>query len=141
MSLLLKHKTISRIGQIHRESSTPSGQTMKINPMNNTFTVLCERLDPDDNVKSGQFEHIVKWFAERPALQARVGQRVAVEEMARPVEGRGGARIDLVAEHRSGTLWAVQAKAYGEHTTVTMDDMARFFAESGRKSPGAFAPG
>jgi predicted helicase len=114
---------------------------MKINPMNNTFTVLCERLDPDDNVKGGQFEHIVKWFAERPALQARVGQRVAVEEMARPVEGRGGARIDLVAEHRSGTLWAVQAKAYGEDTTVTMDDMARFLAESGRKSPGAFAPG
>jgi predicted helicase len=49
--------------------------------------------------------------------------------------------IDLVAEHRSGTLWAVPAKAYGEDTTVTMHDMARFLVESGRKSPGAFAPG
>jgi hypothetical protein len=61
---------------------------MKINPMNNTFTALCERLNPDDNVKGGQFEH-----------------------------------------------------TYGEDTTVTMHDMARFLAESGRKSPGAFAPG
>jgi hypothetical protein len=36
-----------------RKLNTPSGQTMKINPMNNTFTALCERLNPGDNVKGG----------------------------------------------------------------------------------------
>jgi len=48
--------------------------------------------------------------------------------------GRWGADagIDLVAETRSGDLWAVQAKAYGPSASITKADLDTFLSESSR---------
>ena len=42
------------------------------------------------------------------------------------------AGIDLVAEHRDGTLWAIQSKAYDPANRITKEDMHSFLAESNR---------
>jgi superfamily II DNA or RNA helicase len=48
--------------------------------------------------------------------------------------GRWGpdAGIDLVAQAKDGTLWAIQAKAYGPDNAVTKKDMDSFLSESAR---------
>lgn len=43
--------------------------------------------------------------------------------------------IDLVAESRSGELWAIQAKAYGPRTRITKKDIDSFVAESSGTGP------
>jgi predicted helicase len=45
------------------------------------------------------------------------------------------AGIDLVAEQRDGTLWAIQAKAYNPDYWVTRDDLLKFLAESRWRVP------
>ena len=42
------------------------------------------------------------------------------------------AGIDLVAEERDGSLWAVQAKAYGESYAIKKADVDSFLSESSR---------
>jgi len=41
--------------------------------------------------------------------------------------------INLVAEHRDGTLWAIQAKACDPAYSVTKHDVDKFLSESNRK--------
>ena len=41
--------------------------------------------------------------------------------------------IDLVAQAKDDTLWAIQAKCYDPETTVTLDDMNKFFGASNRQ--------
>jgi len=44
--------------------------------------------------------------------------------------------IDLVAQAKDDTLWAIQAKCYDPETTVTLDDMNKFFGASNRQYEG-----
>ena len=85
-----------------------------------TFTELFEQLDPDDNIRGKQFERICKWYLQHDPVYA--GQLTHVW-LWRDWPGRWypkkEAGIDLVAEHRDGTLWAIQAKAYGPAYWVT----------------------
>jgi superfamily II DNA or RNA helicase len=99
-----------------------------------TFTELFEQLDPDDNVRGNQFERICKWYLQHDPLYA--GQLTHVwlwRDWPRRWYPKKEAGIDLVAEHRDRTLWAIQAKAYGPAYWVTKGDVNTFLSESNGK--------
>lgn len=89
------------------------------------------RLDPNPGRRGKQFERICQWFLTHDPLYAHELRKVWLWD---EWPGRWGADagIDIVAEDRGGHLWAIQAKAYDEATTVTRRDVDTFLAESGR---------
>ena len=98
-----------------------------------TFSELFEQLDPDDNIRGKQFERICKWYLEHDPVYA--GQLTHVwlwKDWPGRWYPKKEAGIDLVAEHRDGTLWAIQAKAYKPDYWVTKEDMNSFLSESNR---------
>lgn len=99
------------------------------------FKNLFARLDPDPRVRGKQFEHICKWFLTNDPVYKHELRRVWLwDEWPPGPGGRWGrdAGIDLVAEDRTGNLWAIQAKAYDPAYRVTKRDVNKFLAESGR---------
>lgn len=97
-----------------------------------TFADLLSKLDPDPHKRGAQFEHVCKWFLlNDPEYRSRVKRVWLWKEW----DGKWGsdAGIDLVAETRTGELWAVQAKAYDATHTVTKRDVDTFLSESNRK--------
>ena len=99
-----------------------------------TFTELFEQLDSDDNVRGKQFERISKWYLEHdPVYAGQLTQVWLWKDWPGRWYAKKEAGIDLVAKHRDGTLWAIQAKAYHPAYSVTKEDMNRFLSESNRK--------
>jgi predicted helicase len=96
------------------------------------FTDLYDKLDSDSHVKGRQFEHICKWFLTTDPLYKHELCRVWLWDDW-PGRWGGDAGIDLVAEDRTGKLWAIQAKAYDPRYRVTKRDVNKFLAESGRE--------
>ena len=100
-----------------------------------TFSDLFARFDPHPRVRGKQFEHICKWFLTNDPVYKHELRRVWLwDEWPPGPRGRWGrdAGIDLVAEDRTGNLWAIQAKAYDPAYRVTKRDVNKFLAESGR---------
>lgn len=95
------------------------------------FDALYATLDGDPQKRGRQFEHICKWFLENDPVYRHELRRVWLWSEW-PGRWGGDAGIDLVAEDRNGTLWAIQAKAYDPKYRVTKKDIDRFLAESGR---------
>jgi predicted helicase len=80
-----------------------------------TFTELFGQLDPDDNIRGKQFERICKWYLEHDPFYASQLARVWLwKDWPGRWYPKKEAGIDLVAQHRDGTLWAIQAKAYDQ---------------------------
>jgi superfamily II DNA or RNA helicase len=99
-----------------------------------TFTELFDQLNPDDNVRGKQFERICKWYLEHDPFYADQLTRVWLwKDWPGRWYPKKEAGIDLVAQHRDGTLWAIQAKAYGQAYSVTKHDVDKFLSESNRK--------
>jgi superfamily II DNA or RNA helicase len=99
-----------------------------------TFPELFEQLDPDENVRGKQFERICKWYLEHDPVYAGQLTRVWLwKDWPGRWYPKKEAGIDLVAEHRDGTLWAIQCKAYNPAYPVTKDDVDKFLSESNRK--------
>lgn len=99
-----------------------------------TFSELFEQLDPDANVRGKQFERICKWYLEHDPFYASQPARVWLwKDWPGRWYPKREAGIDLVAKHRDGTLWAIQAKAYGQAYSVTKHDSDKFLSESNRK--------
>jgi superfamily II DNA or RNA helicase len=97
------------------------------------FTELFEQLDPDDNVRGKQFERICKWYLEHDPVYAGQLTRVWLwKDWPGRWYPKKEAGIDLVAEHRDGTLWAIQSKAYDPAYSVTKEGMNSFLSESNR---------
>lgn len=99
------------------------------------FADLFHQLDTDDRIKGKQFERICKWFLTNDPVYKHELRRVWLwDEWPPGPGGRWGidAGIDLVAEDRTGHLWAIQAKAYNPAYRVTKRDVNKFLAESGR---------
>jgi predicted helicase len=96
------------------------------------FVDLFNQLDADDRVKGRQFEHVCKWFLTNDPVYKHELRRVWLWGEW-PGRWGGDAGIDLVAEDRSGHLWAIQAKAYNPAYRVTKRDVNKFLAESGRE--------
>lgn len=89
-------------------------------------------MDPTDSVRrGGQFERICQWFLTHDSVYAHELRHVWLWNEW-PGRWGGDAGIDLVAEDRAGRLWAVQAKAYAESTSITKHDIDTFLSESAR---------
>jgi predicted helicase len=92
---------------------------------------LFSQLDADDRIRGKQFERICKWFLTNDPVYKHELRRVWLWDEWTGRWG-GDADIDLVAEDRTGCLWAIQAKAYNPAYRVTKRDVNKFLAESGR---------
>jgi len=90
---------------------------------------LLDVLDSDEYRRGKQFERIVEWFlTHAPEYKSRLRRVWLWDDWPdRPSKDLG---IDLVAEERSGGVWAIQAKAYQADSSVTLHDMAAFLAAS-----------
>ncbi len=94
-----------------------------------TFAALFEHLDPDDNIRGKQFKRICKWYLEHNPFYASQLARVWLwKDWPGRSYPKKEAGIDLVAQHRDGTLWAIQAKAYGPAYWVTKGDVDTFLS-------------
>ena len=82
-------------------------------------------------VRNTQWEHVCKWFLETDPVYLAQLKKVWLWNKW---PGRWGpdAGIDLVAQAKDGTLWAIQAKAYAPENAVTKKDMDSFLSESAR---------
>lgn len=96
------------------------------------FSDLFNKLDADVHIKGKQFERICKWFLTNDPVYKHELRRVWLWDEWTGRWG-GDAGIDLVAEDRTGNLWAIQAKAYNPTYRVTKRDVNKFLAESGRE--------
>ncbi len=96
-----------------------------------TFSDLFARLDSDPRVRGKQFERICQWFLTNDPVYKHELRRVWLWDEWTSRWG-GDAGIDLVAEDRTGKLWAIQAKAYDPAYRVTKRDVNKFLAESDR---------
>jgi predicted helicase len=90
---------------------------------------LLAGLDPDEYRRGKQFERIVEWFlTHAPEYQAQLRRVWLWDDWPdRPSQDLG---IDLMAEARSGDVWAIQAKAYAPDYSVTKRDLDSFLAAS-----------
>ena len=95
------------------------------------FSDFYDSLDPDPAKRGKQFERFVKWFLKAdPEWATQVEQVWLWDEWP----GRWGADcgIDLVALHKNGDYWAVQAKCYSPDYDITKHDVDKFLSESNR---------
>ena len=86
-------------------------------------------LDPDAYRRGKQFERIVEWFlTHAPEYETQLRRVWLWDDWPdRPSQDLG---IDLVAEARSGSFWAIQAKRYAPDYSVTKHDLDSFLAAS-----------
>ncbi len=96
-----------------------------------SFAALYSSLDPRPDERGKQFERVVKWFLKNdPAWATQVDEVWLWNEW--PERWGADCGIDLIFRHKNGELWAVQAKCYSPHYTVTKHDVDRFLSESNR---------
>jgi predicted helicase len=98
-----------------------------------TFDALLTALDLDNYRRGKEFERLVEWFLRNaPEYQGLLSKVWLWDDWPdRPSRDLG---IDLVAEARDGSLWAIQAKAYAAHGTVTKADIDSFLSASASRS-------
>ena len=82
------------------------------------FATFLETFDPDPKTRGTQWEHVCKWFLETdPVYRAQLKKVWLWNKW--PGKWGPDAGIDLVAQAKDGTLWAIQAKAYAPENAVT----------------------
>jgi superfamily II DNA or RNA helicase len=92
---------------------------------------LVAHFHTDARRRGREFERVCRWFLENDPVYRRELRRVWHWDDW-PGRWAADAGIDLVAEDRSGRLWAIQAKAYAPEYAITKADVDTFLAESGR---------
>ena len=95
------------------------------------FATFLETFDPDPKTRGTQWEHVCKWFLETDPVYRTQLKKVWLWKKW-PNKWGPDAGIDLVAQAKDGTYWAIQAKAYAPDNTVTKQDMNAFLSESAR---------
>ena len=97
------------------------------------FEAFANKLwDYDQYARARLFEHVCKWYLENDPSYRRQVRTVWLWNDW-PERWGPDAGIDLVAETRSGELWAIQSKAYDPAHSVTKSDVDTFLSESARK--------
>lgn len=96
-----------------------------------TLGELLAGLDPDSHKRGREFERICKWYLTNDPVYRHDLQHVWLWDEW-PGRWAADAGIDLVAEDRTGGLWAIQAKAYDAAYSVTKADIDSFLSESNR---------
>jgi predicted helicase len=92
---------------------------------------LLRQFDPRSDVRGRQFELLCRWYL-RNAPEYRRRFREVWLWRDWPEAWAADAGIDLVAEEHDGSLWAVQAKAYGDTYAIKKADVDSFLSESSR---------
>lgn len=95
------------------------------------FSNLVEQLDPRPDVRGRQFELLCRWYLHNAPEYRRLFKEVWLWKDW-PGAWAADAGIDLIAEERDGSLWAIQAKAYGERYAIKKADVDSFLSESSR---------
>lgn len=96
------------------------------------FADFYNSLDADPAKRGKQFEQFVRWFLKAdPEWATQVDQIWLWDEW--PERWGVDCGIDLVFRHKSGELWAVQAKCYSPDHHITKHDVDKFLSESNRK--------
>jgi superfamily II DNA or RNA helicase len=95
------------------------------------FSNLLQQLDPRPDIRGRQFELLCRWYLRSaPEYKRRFTDVWLWAEW--PDAWSADAGIDLVAEEHDGSLWAVQAKAYGDAYAIKKGDVDSFLSESSR---------
>ena len=98
------------------------------------FSDLLEQLDPRPDVRGRQFERLCRWYLNNaPEYRGRF-RHVWLWTDWPDAWGRD-AGIDLVAQEKDGSLWAIQTKAYHQDYAIKKADVDSFLTESNRSSP------
>jgi superfamily II DNA or RNA helicase len=95
------------------------------------FSNLIQQFDPRMDVRGRQFERLCRWYLLNAPEYRRRFRKVWLWNDW-PEAWAADAGIDVVAEERDGSLWAVQAKAYNDAYTITKSDVDSFLSESNR---------
>ena len=92
---------------------------------------LLSQLDARPGVRGRQFERICAWYLRNaPEYRERIRKVWLWSEWSGAWAADAG--IDLVAEERDGSLWAIQAKAYAPSYAIKKADVDSFLSESSR---------
>jgi predicted helicase len=100
--------------------------------MSNAFTHLYNQLSSNRKVRATQFEYIVKFYLENDSYYAQELVSVELWRNSPHSWGTKDSGTDLIALHRDGGLWSIQAKAYDPQYTITKKDVDSWLADSGR---------
>jgi superfamily II DNA or RNA helicase len=96
-----------------------------------TFSSLLRRFDSRPDIRGRQFELLCRWYLQNAPEYRRRFTKVWLWKDW-PEAWAADAGIDLVAEEHDGSLWAIQAKAYGENYAIKKADVDSFLSESSR---------
>lgn len=93
------------------------------------FSQLIATFSDDNKARGTQFEKLCKWYLQTDPLYAAKLEEVWLWD---EWNGRWGpdCGIDLVARDTEGKIWAIQAKCYAPHNSVTKQDIDSFLSES-----------
>ena len=101
--------------------------------MSNAFTHLYNQLSSNRKVRGTQFEHIVKFYLENDPYYAHELVSVELWKNSPHAWSAKDLGTDLIALHRDGGLWSIQARAYDPKYTITKKDMDSWLADSSRR--------
>ena len=99
-----------------------------------TFQDLVKSLPSDPNQKGLEFEKICKWYLLNSPFYKKQIKNVWLWSEWKDRWSNQDRGIDLIAETKSGEIWAVQAKAYDSKNQIPKSDIDSFLSESSRSS-------
>ena len=110
-------------------SDSCSSETIESLLSMHPFLALISTFSEDNKARGTQFEKLCKWYLQTDPLYAAKLEEVWLWD---EWPGRWGADcgIDLVARDTEGKVWAIQAKCYAAHNSVTKQDIDSFLSES-----------
>jgi len=97
-----------------------------------TLDQLISTLPTDSGQKGKAWERLCQWFLLNGPVYASQLRRVWLWDEW-PERWGADNGIDLIAEAHDGGIWAIQAKAYAETTSITKADVDSFLSESNRE--------
>ena len=99
-----------------------------------TFQDIVKSLPSDPNQKGLEFEKICKWYLLNSPFYKKQIKNVWLWSEWKDRWSNQDRGIDLIAETKSGEIWAVQAKAYDSKNQIPKSDIDSFLSESSRSS-------
>jgi predicted helicase len=111
----------------------PDTSLDKPNPSSHTLLALIDTFSEDNNARGKQFEKLCKWILEtHPQYRSKLETVWLWDDWP----GRWGrdCGIDLIAQDTDGKIWAIQAKCYASHNSITKQDVDSFLSESSNEA-------
>lgn len=100
--------------------------------MPNGFTALYDQLSTNRKIKGTQFEYIVKFYLENDPYYSQELVSVELWKHSPHAWDKRDLGTDLIAVHRDGGLWSIQAKAYDPKYSIRKKDVDSWLSDSSR---------